>query len=204
MESKIIQITSGQGPDECCRAVLKIQQRIIHQAETMKIHTEIIDTVKGDLEGTLRSVTIQVQGDNLASLISEWNGTICWIAQSPYRKFHKRRNWYVGIYISTPEKAIEWDIRDIVFETLRSSGPGGQNVNKVETAVRGIHQPTGIQVLVTDTRSQLQNKKLCIERLEFIIKNKKVEAQVARQKTDWSHHAELIRGRPVKTIIEKL
>jgi len=204
METKIIQITSGQGPDECCKVVMSVQEMILNQAKKQNIQTAIVENVKGELNGTLRSATIQVKANDLSAFIKEWNGTVCWVAQSPYRKYHQRKNWYIGISIFDNITNIPWNAGDVVFETLRSSGPGGQHVNKVETAVRGLHQPTGIQVLVMDTRSQLQNKKLCLERLESIIRNKKTEQQTGQQKMKWLNHAELNRGNPVKTIIKKL
>jgi peptide chain release factor len=72
----------------------------------------------------------------------------------------------VGVAVFDVNKQQEWNLKDVKLESCRASGPGGQHVNKVETAVRGTHLPSGIQVLAMDSRSQLENKQLCLKRLE--------------------------------------
>ncbi|HEY8916709.1 MAG TPA: peptide chain release factor-like protein, partial [Chitinophaga sp.] len=93
---------------------------------------------------------------------------------------------------------------DVRFETCRASGPGGQHVNKVETAVRGIHQPSGIQVLAMDGRSQIMNKKLCLQRLKAKVLAWQTEQLVAQQQHQWQEHNVLERGNAVRTIKEEL
>jgi peptide chain release factor len=141
---------------------------------------------------------------SLAPFLREWKGTVQWIAQSPYRKMHKRKNWYVGVEVFDNPAQLAWDPKDIVFETCRSSGPGGQNVNKVETAVRGTHIPSGIKVMASDSRSQLQNKKLCTERLQAKVIAWHTTQLIAGQQNRWQEHNELERGNPVKVIEEAL
>lgn len=117
---------------------------------------------------------------------------------------HKRKNWFVGIAVFDVQQLFQWKDSDVYFETCRASGPGGQHVNKVESAVRGIHKPTCIQVLAMDSRSQLQNKKLCLERLKAKVMAAQTEALVEQQQEQWQEHNELERGNPVKTIRESL
>ena len=204
MDKIIIQISSGRGTAECCRVVAKVQEIILKQSRTQDLKIEVLDNIKADLKGTLLSATLLLEGKDLAPFIKEWQGSVQWIAQSPYRKMHKRKNWFVGISIFHVQELLQWKDTDVHFETCRSSGPGGQNVNKVESAVRGIHRPTGIQVLAMDSRSQLQNKKLCLERLKAKVMAAQTEALVEQQQEQWQEHNELERGNPVKTIRESL
>lgn len=200
MKSVIIQITSGQGPEECCRVVAKVQEMLIKQAKKLNIQIEVVENIKGDLNGTLRSAVLLAKAEDLSDFIKEWHGSVLWIAQSPYRRFHKRKNWFVGVGIFESQEKLKWNPKEITIETLRASGPGGQNVNKVESAVRATHQPSGLQVLAMDTRSQLQNKKLCLERLENKVLAWQTRQLVDQQQMQWQNHAALSRGNPVKTI----
>ncbi|RXK86363.1 peptide chain release factor H [Filimonas effusa] len=205
MGSYIIQITSGRGPVECCRVVAKVQERLLIQAKEMSIPIEVLENKKAGMRGTLVSATLLAHDNGLLeTLIREWQGSVQWIAESPYRTMHKRKNWFVGVAAFEVQQKFRWDERQVRFETCRASGPGGQNVNKVETAVRGIHIPSGIQVLAMDSRSQLQNKKNCLERLKLKVMAWQAEQLTAQQQEQWQCHNELERGNPVKTIKERL
>lgn len=166
MEEKIIHITSGKGPEECERAVFLVLEKMIKQAQKLKLEFEMIELINGKYENTYLSATFKIKGEAFKKFCLEWQGTIQWVSQSPYRKFHKRKNWFVGVLVNDLPKINSWDEKDFSFQTLRASGPGGQNVNKVETAVRVIHIPTSLSVTSSNERSQLQNKKTAIERLK--------------------------------------
>ena len=204
MKKILIQITSGRGPIECCRVVARLQEMMLKHARKMEIEMEVMENKKADLEGTLLSATLLAKGAHLETFIQEWRGTVQWIAQSPYRKFHKRKNWFAGIEIFEVQEQLQWNPKEVVFDTCRSSGPGGQNVNKVETAVRGTHLPSGIQVLASDSRSQWQNKKLCLERLQAKVMAWQTAQLVSRQQSQWQEHNVLERGNAVKTFMERL
>jgi len=200
----MIQITSGKGPAECCRVVACVQSLMMKQAKQQGIQIEVLENIAGELNGTLLSATMMAAGDNLDAFVKEWAGCIQWIAQSPYRKYHKRKNWSVGVAAFDVQELIAWNPKDVKLETCRSSGPGGQNVNKVETAVRGTHLPSGLQVMAMDTRSQLENKKLCLARLEAKILVWQTEQLLAQRQKQWQEHNALQRGNPVKTIRAEL
>lgn len=200
MDKIIIQISSGRGPVECCRVVAKVQELMLKEARKTGIKIEVIDNKPADINGALLSATLMAEGTDLALFIREWEGTIRWIAPSPYRRMHKRKNWFAGIAIFDVQQQMQWNDKDVRFETCRASGPGGQHVNKVETAVRGIHIPSGIQVLAMDNRSQIMNKKACLERLKAKVMAWQTALLTAQQQDQWQEHNVLERGNAVKTI----
>lgn len=200
MKKMLIQITSGKGPAECCRVVACVQKLMMKQAEQQGIQIEVLENRPGELNGTLLSATMMATGNKLDAFVKEWTGTIQWIAQSPYRRYHKRKNWFVGVAAFDVKQLMEWNPKDVKLETCRSSGPGGQNVNKVETAVRGKHIPSGLQIVAMDTRSQLENRKLCLARLEAKLMVWQTEQLLEQQQGYWLEHNALKRGNPVKTV----
>ena len=205
METKIyLQITSGRGPAECCRVVALILEKILHQAKSKGLDAEVLFREAGPMNRTLASAILSLKGEGSEKLVDEWKGTIQWIAQSPYRVYHKRKNWFVGVNSYRLPQHNPFDEKDINYQTLRASGPGGQHVNKTESAVRAIHIPSGLSVTASDQRSQLQNKKLATERLVLKLVGWCVEQTMQVARENWDNHNSLQRGNPVKVIQETL
>jgi peptide chain release factor len=196
---KLIQITSGRGPLECQWVVAKVLKAFLEEAKHNKIDYEIIHRENGDENLTLKSVTILLKSKNVNEFLKNWLGSICWIGKSTFRKLHKRSNWFIGIFELEGLEKINFNEKDIQFQTTRSQGSGGQNVNKVNTAVRATHIPTGQSVFVQDTRSQLENKKLSIQRLkEKVLEQNIIQLQKRMQDT-WNNHLNVQRGNPIRT-----
>ena len=199
MEKSYIQITSGRGPVECCRVVVLITKKIVEQIKGLGYEVDIVEHEDGPEDGCMFSATLSVEGENVMSLKDEWEGSVLWVAQkNPFRPWHRRKNWFVGVHFFGPLQSDSINERDITYETLRASGPGGQNVNKVETAVRAIHMPTGLTVLASDMRSQTQNKKLARERLVMKLSAMEEAKQMQQTHDVWMNHNTLERGNPVK------
>ncbi|QZT37872.1 peptide chain release factor H [Halosquirtibacter xylanolyticus] len=200
METIILQITSGRGPAECCWVVAQILKFLIEDAQKANCQHHILHREKGVENGTLLSATIQLEGKNVESFSKQWIGTILWIGHSQFRKDHKQKNWFVAINkINLSNSSFVVHDHDISYQAIRAGGPGGQHVNKVSTAIRAKHHPSGLQVMVSESRSQLQNKKLAKQRLIALIKFEQVNKQKRAIQAEGKNQAEIQKGSPIKT-----
>lgn len=195
-----IQITAGQGPDECALAVRLATLRLIKEAQKNNVQSELINTTLGNNPDAFLSSLINLKGDNLEQFINKWQGSIQWICKSPLRPFHKRKNWFIRVdaIIPTEFDTNELNEKDIVFTSIKASGPGGQHVNTTGSAVRATHKPTGLIVVAREERSQYMNKKLAMARLSALLEEESKRLLDSTQKDKWSKHTQIQRGNPVR------
>lgn len=199
MDTVYLQITSGRGPIECCRIVVLVAHEILSDAARQGLNAEIFDYKNSLADGSWSSAIIRLDGEGTSDFARRWCGTIQWTAQSIYRPNHGRKNWFVGVALITLPSDSNLDESEIRYETFRASGPGGQHVNKTESAVRATHIPTGISVAASDRRSQLQNKKIARERLAMKLALIQQVETMRNERCNWNNHNTLMRGNPVKT-----
>lgn len=191
-----IQITAGRGPVECARVVTLVASELLKAIPSIQLadcepHNQV--------DGCFMSMTFTTAEPIPQSIVNDWQGTILWRStKNPYRPGHKRSNWFVGVNFFDEVSLPQIDESDITYETCRSGGKGGQNVNKVETAVRAIYKPTGLSVKCSDERSQSQNKTLARERLLLKLRQHNEKTLADSQSRQWSNHVSLERGNPVK------
>ncbi|MEQ1962217.1 peptide chain release factor H [Xenorhabdus khoisanae] len=195
----LLQISSAQGPDECMLAVNKALERLIQEAEELSVGANILEEERGLRSGTLRSVLVAIHGKNEQQLFECWNGTIKWICESPWRKGAGRKNWFIGVRQFEPMP--EMKESEIRFETLKASGPGGQHVNKTESAVRAVHIASGISIKVQSERSQHANRRLAHMLLGHRLQQHQNmhQAQIKAERRIFHHQIE--RGNAVRTFI---
>lgn len=197
-----IQITAGRGPVECARVVTLVARELLKAIPSLKL----IDAEPHNQEsGCYMSMTFETSDVIPMATIKEWNGTVLWRStHNPYRPNHKRSNWFVGINIFEEMELPPISDSDIYYETCRSGGKGGQNVNKVETTVRAIHRPTGLTVRCSDERSQSQNKNLARQRLILKLHEQNLQRLAYAQSDQWMAHNSLQRGNPIKKFVGRL
>ncbi|CAB3721333.1 Peptide chain release factor RF1 [Achromobacter deleyi] len=191
---ELLQLSAAHGPDECCLAVAKALACLLREARGLGIDVDMLESEAGARAGTYRSVLLSLDGAGAEGLAADWEGSIQWICASPYRPGHARKNWFIGaLRCEMPTSQLSSEIR---FETTRSSGPGGQHVNKTESAVRATHVATGITVKVQTERSQHANKRIATLLIAHRLANLAQALQAAQRAERRQFHHQVERGGP--------
>ena len=185
-QNAIITLHAGAGGTEACDWTSMLYRMYTRWADQHGFQVEVLDTLEGD-EAGLKSVTFQINGENAYGLLKSEHGVHRLVRISPFNANAKRQTSFSSCEVMPDiEKDLDVEVRDddIRIDTYRSSGAGGQHINKTSSAIRITHFPSGIVVTCQNERSQLQNKDKAMQMLKqklFMLKeqeNAEKEAEI--------------------------